>query len=31
MELPLQSLSVGKTDVSRFTLGQQQPIGKVEK
>ena len=31
MELPLQSLSVGKTDVRRFTLGQQQPIGKVAK
>lgn len=31
MELPLQSLSVGKTDVSRLTLGRQQLIGKVEK
>ena len=31
MELPLQSLSVGKTDVNRFTFGRQQLIGKVEK
>lgn len=30
MELPLQSLSVGKTDVSPFKLGQQQLIEKVK-